>query len=490
MLAMLLPPVLVRHMEPATYAVWVLVLQFVAYLSYLDFGLQTAIGRYVAFATEKNDMEWRDAIFSTALSGLAIAASVGVILIISAALAAHLIFPSIPSQLLGPMRAAMLIVGFSVAVGLPSSAWNGVFVGFQRYEIPAFTIGGGKLLAAIGLVVVALTGKSIVLMATVVAAANFSAYIAQFIIRQRIAPDIHFRRELITRPVIRELSGYCLSLTVWSVSMILVNGFDLILVGRFQFSAVIPYAVSATFIMFMAGLQSAIFGVMVPHAAGLQARENSKELGSLLVSSTKLGVLLLLLTGLPLITFAHSIIGIWIGKQFAESGGAILTVLMIANMLRLTAAPYASILVGTGQQRLVIVSPFMEGITNLCFSLLLGMKYGAIGVAWGTLIGAFVGVLANLFYNLPRTRKCIDVSRRRYVFESLVVPVLCGIPVCLAIFAASFSKTGGSTITVLGLSLSCLACVALLFKGASRELGNETAFSSRRLGLRFGKKYQ
>jgi hypothetical protein len=38
--ALLLPPVLVRHMTPPSYAVWVLVLQVAAYASYLSFGLQ------------------------------------------------------------------------------------------------------------------------------------------------------------------------------------------------------------------------------------------------------------------------------------------------------------------------------------------------------------------------------------------------------------------------------------------------------------------
>src|SRR5216684_3067980 len=64
--ALILPPVLVRHMSQLDYTIWVLVLQIAAYGSYLDFGLQTSIGRYVAFANEKKDERLRDGIFSTA----------------------------------------------------------------------------------------------------------------------------------------------------------------------------------------------------------------------------------------------------------------------------------------------------------------------------------------------------------------------------------------------------------------------------------------
>lgn len=468
--ALLLPPVLVRHMTPASYSVWVLVLQVVAYMAYLDFGLQTAVGRYVAFANEKQDTESRDGIFSTALAGLIAAGATGMILIVSVAIAVQFIFPGVPADLLPPMRAAILILGTSMALGLPASAWNGVFFGLQRYEIPALTTGIAKLLSAAGILWAAVSGKSLVFMATVMAVANLLAYALQFAMLRRVAPEIRFRIELITKNMIRELSGYCLSLTVWSFSMLLITGFDLILVGRFQFSAITPYSVAATLITFLAGVQYAVFGVIIPHAAQLQARNNPVALGDLVVSSTKMGVLVLLLIGLPLIVFATPIIGMWIGPQFARSGGSILAILVLANMVRLTGAPYASILIGTGQQRLVIVSPLMEGVTNFTASILLGLRYGAVGVAWGTLVGAVVAVLANVFYNLSRTQDSISCSKFRYVGEGMILPGLCGIPVCIALLVARLLPSIANQIDTLGWLLSSLACVLVII-GSGMKVG-------------------
>ena len=465
--ALLLPPVLLRHMAPENYAVWVLVLQVAAYMGYLDFGLQTAVGRYISLANEKRDKELRDGIFSTAFAGLALAAVLGILLIMVAVIASHRIFPEVPGSLLEPMRIALMIVGVSVALGLPASAWNGIFVGLQRYEIPAISTGGGKLLSAFGLIVAAIAGRSLVLMACVVAATNLLSYVAQFVMLRRVAPDVRFRGNLITTPMVRELFGYCLSLTVWSFSMLLVNGFDLIMVGRFQFDAVTPYAVSATLITFLAGVQNAIFAVIMPHAAALHARQDSQGLGELLIKATKLGVLLLLLTGLPLIVFASTIIKMWIGAQFALAGGSILAILVTANMVRLSGAPYASILIGTGQQRLVIVSPIMEGVTNLIASVLLGLKYGAIGVAWGTLIGALVGLIANVFYNIARTRAFIRVSQRYFLYEALAVSAWCGLPVFASLFVARFCefyRPIKQTMVIAALLTSCGLCVVSLIR--------------------------
>src|SRR5271167_320848 len=129
--AIFLPAVLVRHMNQLNYSVWVLILQVAAYSSYLEFGLQTAVGRYIAIADEKRDSVQRDTIFSTAFAGLSIAAVLAITLLCAATLGAATLFPAVPPALLRQMQWALLIVGTSLALGLPSSAWTGVFIGLQ-----------------------------------------------------------------------------------------------------------------------------------------------------------------------------------------------------------------------------------------------------------------------------------------------------------------------------------------------------------------------
>jgi O-antigen/teichoic acid export membrane protein len=78
LVSIFLPAVLVRHMSQIEYSVWVLVLQVAAYSSYLDFGLQTAVGRYIAIANEKRDPHQRDSVFSTAFVGLSIGSVIAI----------------------------------------------------------------------------------------------------------------------------------------------------------------------------------------------------------------------------------------------------------------------------------------------------------------------------------------------------------------------------------------------------------------------------
>jgi O-antigen/teichoic acid export membrane protein len=213
----------------------------------------------------------------------------------------------------------------------------------------------------------------------------------------------------------------------------------------------------------MAGTQNAIFSVIMPHSAVLHAQQNSEDLGKLLVRATEFGVILLLLTGLPLVVFAAPLIRIWIGVQFQDSGGEILTILVVANILRLIGAPYASILIGTGRQRLVTVSPLLEGGSNLIASVVLGIRYGAIGVAEGTLIGAVIGLLGHVFYNIPRTRNEISVSPQHFILSCIGVPALACSP--LAVLAVRTWKGFGPSMPLFAsvLSVTLLLSAGIVF---------------------------
>jgi O-antigen/teichoic acid export membrane protein len=460
--AIFLPAVLVRHMSQLNYSVWVLVLQVGAYSSYLEFGLQTAVGRYIAIADENRDRVQRDTIFSTAFAGLSIAAALAIILLVAATLGAATLFPAVPATLLPQAQCALLMVGVSLALGLPSSAWTAVFVGLQRNELVAAVTVAAKLLSAIGLVFAVLRGASLVEMAAVVSAVNLASYLFLCLLGKRFSA-IALRLGLVTKSAAKELFGYCFGLSIWSFAMMLINGLDLILVGRFELGALAPYAVASTLVTFIAGMHGAIISATMPHAAVLHARQDSAGIGRVVVSATRLGVLLLALTGMPLLIYARPLLQIWVGGRYAAQTYVPLAILLIANIIRLTGLPYATAVAATGQQRLVITSPLLEGLSNLLASVMLGMKFGAIGVAMGTLIGAVVGMFGHIFYNMPRTRKKILLSTHHFIVAAICLPAMATLPL-LALAAYSWKRTTTTPSTfAIALAASLFLCAAAMF---------------------------
>lgn len=460
--ALLLPPVLVRHMSPAAYSVWVLVLQTASYVGFLNLGLQTAIGRYVAFADEKGDDAKRDSVYSTAFAALCCAALAAGVLILAGILFAPTLFPGVPSALMSQMRIALLIVGLVMAAELPASAWNGVFIGKQRFELPALTVGGARLAWAIGVAVVAVAGYPLVAMAAVIACANLPSYLLQYLILRRVAPDVHFKPSTISKSTALELANYCFGLTVMSFSMLLVSGLDLILVGHFQFSAVTPYSVAAGLIALISGLLYAMINVLMPHAATLHAANKPCEMGQLVISSTHLSVLVLVLTGVPILILAGPIIHLWIGARYVAEGAPLLAVLIVANIIRLIGAPYSIVLISAGQQSYIKISPLTEGGCNFVASIVLGLYFGARGIALGTLLGAIIGIAVHLAYSMPRTMSAITLSRSRFLTIGVLYPLLWTSPL-LAVAVASQCGFNPKPLATALAFLFSLSAVALTY---------------------------
>jgi len=472
LVAVLLPPFLTRLMSPEGFGVWSLVLQLSAYVGYLDFGIQTAVGRFVAHANERGDTECRNGIASTALAVLIAAGTMGLAGIAIAAVVLPNIFRQLPGGLVGDARAALLLVGCSLAVGLPASVFTGIFVGLQRYEVPAAIIGGSRVVSAILVVFVVSRGGSLARMGMAVAGVNLVSYFLQYAMYRRLAPTVRLSAHLISLETGRQLFRYCLSLSVWTSATLLITGLDVLLVAYFQFEAVPYYAVAATLVTFLAGLQNAVFGVMIPSTAVQHARGDWKELGRTMVTATRYGSFLLLITGLPLILAAREILSLWMGPAYAVHGVRVLQILAAANVIRLLNVPYVMALIGTGQQRLVVVTPLLEGFSNLLVSLIAGFMYGALGVAVGTLVGSLAGMAGNLVYNMRRTVG-VEFRISDYLRDGLLRPAICALPPIVSVVLLQSRTESALLIRYVVLAAALTATAILVWRlgliGQERE---------------------
>lgn len=466
--ALVVPPFLTRAMSIEAYSAWVLILQVSAYVGYLDFGLQTAVARYVAHSTELNDSEQRSRICSTSVAVLSLAGVLGMLGVGMLLLFLPHIFSQIPIPLLGQVRMALALVSVSLVIGLPAGVFNGIFVGLQRNEVPAMVVGGSRLLSAAVLILVVRCGGSLTDLALGSAIINVATYAAQYAVYRRLIP---FRLSIaqVAWAETRQLVDYCFSLNVWSFAMLLVTGLDVTLVGFFRFSEVAYYGVAATVVTFLAGMQNAVFSAMIPATAVLHARGAASELGTLVLTSTRYCMILLLLSGVPLLVGARLLLTLWVGTAYAANATLLLQVLVLANIIRLSATPYSVTLIGTGQQRLIILMPLVEGFSNLAASLVLGYRFGAVGVALGTLFGAIIATVGNIWYNMPRTL-AVQFSIREYIGRSLLLPSCCLLPISgSALLNAAMSPSGWMDHALIDVAGALLSASFLWRLGLVRE---------------------
>jgi O-antigen/teichoic acid export membrane protein len=91
-------------------------------------------------------------------------------------------------------------------------------------------------------------------------------------------------------------------------------------------------------------------------------------------------------------------------------------------------APYANMLIATESQKIAIAGACAEAIVNLSSSIYLARHIGAIGVAYGTLLGSFVGVGMHFLLNMHYTYAKFAITRRRLFLSGIARPLTIALP--------------------------------------------------------------
>lgn len=411
LIAVLVPPVLTRTFSPSEYSAWAIALQIGAYVGLFGFGVQIAVGRYVALCEAGGDLVKRDRIVSSAFWFLVFAATIAGICVFMTAIGLDFIVPDLPDDMAHEARATVLLVGFSLAISLPASAFGAVFIGLQRAEVPATIQGGGRVVLAVGLIAASASGK--VLYVALVYAFVTIAIAAALWVGWRYktkAPTISLRSASLAG--LRELLSFCLSLMIWNISMLLFSGLDVIIVGRYDFAAVAFFSVGLTLSSFVAGVIGSFAQAMIPAAAKLS--DDPAALERLLVSGFRFIGAVSLIVSAPLIFSGEVILSYWVGSEYAQNASLILALLAVSMVIRNLMLPYVMLAIGVGRHQKMTITPIAEGIASLIATLALVISFGADGVAAAKCIGGLLGVVMLIWQHALR-RSIPDFDRRSYL---------------------------------------------------------------------------
>ncbi len=221
---------------------------------------------------------------------------------------------------------------------------------------------------------------------------------------------------------------YCALQTVWSVCMLFVSGLDLAIVGHYSFGETGYYAVASSPATLLLMVIAAVMGPLLPAASALSVHRSPEQMGQILVKCTRHSMTILLLTGIPILVMGFPGLRLWVGPDYALRSIQLLRILLLANIVRNACGVYATMVVATAQQRVATAATITEAVVNLVVSLVLVRQIGALGVAMGTLLGAFAGVAVHFAVSMRYTRARIAVSRTRLLFEGILRPSSMAIP--------------------------------------------------------------
>lgn len=425
LVALVLPPFLVHRMSATEYSAWVLILQVSAYVNFLELGVQTAIGKFVAEYDAANDRESNYRLVSTSFTTLAVAALVGSAAIGVVAWRVPQLFHQMPVALIPVVRFGILAVGLSIALCLPFGAFLSIFTGLQQYGFPTVVAMVSRIATAVTLILVLLANGSLVQLALIMAGFNIATAAAQFLGWRKYASErVEFSFFLFDRRSAVRLAKYCGGLSVSTVAMLFISGLDTLIVGHYDYKNTGFYAIASSATTFMVVVISSLFGPLLPAISSMQSSTVPSRIGELSIRATRYCALFICGLGLPMIAGAYPLLSLWVGHQYAARSALFLEILVAGNMVRQLGYPYALFVAATGKQHLATGAAIAEAMVNFALSICLAQRMGAIGVALGTLVGAFVSVGVHLTVSMHYTQSAILIRRSRFLLEGLLRPLV------------------------------------------------------------------
>ena len=417
------PHFLVHHMAAAEYSAWVLILQLAAYISYLEFGIQTAVSKFVAEYDTRGDRDELRRTVSSAFLLLTAGGGVGLAAVGILSWKVPLLFRAMPVFLWPQVRMGLIAIGCSTALSLPFSTFTAIFIGLQRYTYPTVVAALSRALSMVAIIATLLATGSLVKMALVLAGFNMVTALATFIGWHRLAAmRAPFRLAAASRVHVARLFRYCGVLSIWTLGGLFISGLDTLIVGHFDFRNTGYYAVAASATNFAVMLLGSLVSPLMPATASFGVVSTPERMGALLLRASRYSTLLLFLIALPLFMSGYFLLRLWVGTDYAQHAVVFLRILVVANALRYLVYVYTVMVVAGAKQRYATLSPATEAVVNFTLSLVLARHYGAVGVAWGTFAGAILGVVLHFWQSMPRTQDLLRFGRARLAAVSILRP--------------------------------------------------------------------
>jgi O-antigen/teichoic acid export membrane protein len=428
LVALLLPAYLTHRLPVTTYAAWVLILQLAAYVSYLDLGIQTAVSKFVAEYDAKSDHAGAGRHASSGLVLMIAAGTLGFALTLVLAWKVPHLFRTMPANLYQDVRVSVILVGSSLSFGLVCAVYSAVFLGLQRYWIPmTLSVVNRTSFAAVVIMVVALRGN-LATMAMAVATVNVTTGVLQVVAWRKKASHIRVSLRLVDYSVLKTVTGYCSLQSIAVVAMVCITGLDVVIVGHYDYVQTAYYSIATLPTTFALAIIGSMMGPLLPASSAMSTHRTASEMGDFLIRITRYTAVMLLLTGLPLIVCGFPLLRFWVGPDYALRTLPYLRTLVFANITRTVFLPYATMTAATGRQGAITASAVSEGVVNLGSSIYMASKFGAIGVALGTVLGSFVGVSLHFLISMHYTQQTVAISRSRLFLKGMLRPAIISLP--------------------------------------------------------------
>jgi O-antigen/teichoic acid export membrane protein len=420
LLSLIITPILVHGLGSLYFGMYMLVAAVLDSCGLLDFGMRTAMFRFLARYVGSGERQELDRTFA---SGIVIACCSTTLILLAAGGAVFLMphFFVVSAADRPVFKALLLLCGGSVAMAFLTQSLGTYLCAFRRFDFYNLNSASTGILRAVLIVVALRLRGGVIAVAAVTLGCSLLSLLSASRLVRIADPALRFSFRLVSTSRIHELLKFSGNAFLGTLGDQLRFFIDSVVIGRVLGIAyitpfVIPGRLMVLFREMGFSLASPLSGVMSEHAG----RRDDSALATSFLRATRLCLLLSLFVSLLLLVNGASLIHLWVGPGYASSYPLML-VLLSGYFLMLAQQPSVDLLLAQGRHQLRGWWNLGEGAANLALSVFWGMRYGLIGIALGTAAPMiFVQVFIQPWYAL----RTIGLPPRRYLLEALLKPAL------------------------------------------------------------------
>lgn len=391
-LGIVISPFILVNLSLEQFSVWSLILQSGLFISLLGFGSQIAVGRYTSLAKyTKNESEF-ESVISNALVLSLVSLLLSFITIAVVVSNFNFFMPQLVHGDVSEYKLSFIIVCLSFSFGLVSSVYSGYFTGIERNDILASINLVSRLF--LGIIVIFASKYGLLSMAISYFLVNICSYVAIFLFFKR-KENKKFPLKIL--PGIKSLLSFCGGLAIWNLAQFFISGTGGFIVGKYDMANLAYYMLAMTMINAIVGIIGALINPIIQPIVKLNAQDRKEDVDSLVVNLSILFSLFIIIG----VNISHYLSGyvltIWIGHEKAAQTNLFFNYLLVAFAIRMVISPYGMKMVSEGKQLNISHYPLIEGVLNFVLSIYFVSRFGAIGIAYSTVISASILMLAYIF---------------------------------------------------------------------------------------------
>ena len=463
---LVLTPMVIRHLGPVEYGLWVLATAVGSYFGCLNAGsgaagVRSVAGHAGAGRYEEASRELGSVFRIYALIGVIACAGLAILSFTS------LNRFHVPADHQAQVRTLLLLIALNFLISFPFGLTRSVLAGLHSFGI----LNAVEIVTAVlrlGATALLLSrGYGIVALGLVQLLASLTGHLARGIAIRRMAPEIHLTGGPTYRGLVKGVTHFSALSFGYETLRTFFDNADLILLGILAGpSAVALFALATTLAStVLKGLQP-ISGVLFPLASGTPVGGGDAP-ARMLEVATRVNLALAMPIVTLLLVDGGAILNLWAGEGFSASL-PVLRILALASLVGAASLTATTILFGAGQVGVLLKAESARYILNLVLALVGYRFFGLAGVAAGTLLAT---LSVDLFLVLRRGCAWAGSSPSGFLARSVAAPVLAGLPVMLAV-AVWKHWLPDPSLPMLAIRItSCLAGFALVYSlsGTFRE---------------------